>query len=58
MEIQEGRGSLALEIWVGGGGGKKPCHLSGGGGVWIYSGITHLQFINVTVPLTIFIHQV
>ena len=32
--------TVIQEIWVGGGGVKKPCHLSGGGGGWIFSGIT------------------
>ena len=57
MEIRAGGGSLALEIRVGGGvsviqeirvggeGSKKPCHPSGGGG-WIFSGITHLNYVN------------
>ena len=53
MEIREGQGgrfglgdlggrgvTVIQEIWVRGG-GKKPCHPSGGGGgVWIFSGIT------------------
>ena len=40
LEILAGGGITVIqEIWVGGGGVKKPCHPSGGG-VWIFSGIT------------------
>ena len=44
-------GQLIQEIWVGRG-VKKPCHPSGVGGVWIFSGITH-YFVMAEITLLI-----